>query len=130
MPEIEFINTVLELADCELLLDINNIFVNSINHGYDADAFLRQLPSERISYGHIAGHYVEQPDLIIGSHGAPVRDHVWQLLGKAYEYHGVFPTLLEQDFNIPPLDELVAELDSIHQIQQSVMNQQKEYACG
>ncbi|MBO9493114.1 DUF692 domain-containing protein [Thalassotalea sp. G20_0] len=130
MPEIEFIHRVLELADCELLLDINNIFVNSVNHGYDADSFLRQLPTERISYGHIAGHYVEQPDLIIDSHGAPVRDDVWQLLGKAYQYHGVFPTLLERDFNIPTLDKLVEELDSIHRIQHSVMHQQKEYACG
>lgn len=130
MPEIEFINSVLELADCELLLDINNVYVNSINHGYDADTFLRQLPSERISYGHIAGHFVEQPDLIIDSHGAPVRDDVWQLLGKAYQYHGVFPTLLERDFNIPPLDELVEELATIHRIQQVETNQQKEYACG
>jgi len=109
MREIEFINDVLERADCELLLDVNNIYVNSINHGYDAVEFLRALPGDRIAYAHIAGHYVEAEDLIVDTHGADVIDPVWDLLATAYDHFGVFPTLLERDFNLPPLPELLGE---------------------
>lgn len=118
MSEIDFTNLVLETADCDLLLDVNNIYVNSINHGYDAESFLKALPSERIAYGHIAGHYNEADDLIVDTHGADVIDPVWQLLAKAYQHHGVFPTLLERDFNIPPMETLLSEVDMIHQLQQ------------
>ncbi|SFC29299.1 DUF692 domain-containing protein [Pseudoalteromonas denitrificans] len=117
MPEIEFINQVLELADCDLLLDVNNIYVNSVNHNYDAIDFLKQLPSKRIAYGHIAGHFNEADDLLVDTHGADVIDSVWSLLEKAYEFHGVFPTLLERDFNIPPLNELLKEVNRIKLIQ-------------
>ncbi len=113
MSEIEFINGVLERADCDLLLDINNIYVNSVNHGYAAADFLRALPAERIAYAHIAGHYDEAEDLIVDTHGADVIDPVWTLLDEAYRHFGVFPTLLERDFNIPPLDDLMAEVDRI-----------------
>lgn len=113
MAEIDFINAVLEEADCNLLLDVNNVYVNSINHGYDAEAFLQQLPGERITYLHIAGHYVEAEDLIIDTHGAPVVDPVWQLLEATYARFGVRPTLLERDFNLPPLPELLGEVDTI-----------------
>jgi uncharacterized protein len=117
MLEIEFINAVLEEADCKLLLDVNNIYVNSINHGYDAEEYLKALPAERIAYGHIAGHYVEAEDLRVDTHGSDVIDPVWALLEVAYEHFGVFPTLLERDFNIPPLDEMLAEVDVIRSIQ-------------
>jgi len=116
--EIEFINAVLEQADCDLLLDINNIYVNSINHRYDAEAYLKGLPGERIAYAHIAGHYREAEDLRIDTHGADVIDPVWQLLAVAYEHFGVFPTLLERDFNIPLLPELLTEVDRIRSYQQ------------
>jgi uncharacterized protein (UPF0276 family) len=106
MSEIEFLNAVLAKADCNLLLDVNNIFVNSINHSYDPYEFLKALPGERIAYGHIAGHYEEAEDLRVDTHGADVIDPVWQLLDAAYKHFGVFPTLLERDFNIPPVDEL------------------------
>ncbi len=96
-----FTNAVLELADCKLLLDVNNIYVNSVNHGYDALAFLKSLPTERIAYGHVAGHYRQNDSLLIDTHGADVSDPVWDLLSEAYQHHGVFPTLLERDFNIP-----------------------------
>ena len=102
MDEIAFINHVLQEADCDLLLDINNIYVNSINHRYDAEAYLQALPAERIAYAHVAGHYVEAEDLRVDTHGADVIDPVWRLLELAYEHFGVFPTLLERDFNIPP----------------------------
>ena len=113
ITEIDFINAVLDEADCDLLLDVNNIYVNSINHGYDAEEFLQQLPGERIAYLHIAGHYVEAEDLIIDTHGAPVLDPVWQLLESTYARFGVIPTLLERDFNLPPLPELLGEVDTI-----------------
>lgn len=113
MKEIDFINAVLAEADCDLLLDVNNIYVNSVNHGYDAEAFLKALPGERIMYCHIAGHYNEAEDLIVDTHGADVIDPVWTLLDRTYEHFGVIPTLLERDFNIPPLGELLGEVDRI-----------------
>ena len=117
MTEAEFINAVIKKADCELLLDINNIYVNSINHNYDAEAFLLSMPADRIAYAHIAGHYDEAEDLRIDTHGSDVIDPVWNLLAKAYEHFAVFPTLLERDFNIPSMDELFKEVDSIHRMQ-------------
>ncbi len=122
MEEIDFINAVLAEADCHLHLDINNIYVNSINHRYDAEAFLKALPGERIAYAHIAGHYVEAKDLRIDTHGADVIDPVWQLLDVAYDYFGVFPTLLERDFNIPPMKILLKEVDIIRHYQQKNRN--------
>ncbi|WP_286247725.1 DUF692 domain-containing protein [Pseudoalteromonas sp. MM1] len=117
LSELEFTNAILEQADCKLLLDVNNIYVNSINHGYNADAFLLGLPTNRIAYGHVAGHYNEADDLIVDTHGADVIDPVWDLLDKAYQAHGVFPTLLERDFNIPSINTLTKELDIIHDLQ-------------
>ena len=117
MDELSFINAVIEEADCWLHLDVNNIYVNSINHHYDPEQFLLGLAGERIVYCHVAGHDYEAPDLIIDSHGQNVIDPVWQLLRTAYEQFGLFPTLLERDFNIPPLAELVKEIEHIADIQ-------------
>ena len=117
LSEIDFLRAVLDEADCDLLLDINNIYVNSVNHGYDAGDFLKALPGQRIAYAHIAGHYEEADDLIVDTHGADVIDKVWQLLDLAYANFGVFPTLLERDFNIPPLNQLLVEIDRIIDIQ-------------
>lgn len=117
LSEIDFLNAVLVEADCGLLLDVNNIYVNSINHNYDALEFLKALPGDRIAYSHIAGHYNEAEDLIVDTHGADVVDPVWQLLDQAYDYFGVFPTLLERDFNIPPLNELLIEVEKIIDVQ-------------
>jgi len=119
LSEIEFVCAVLEEADCDLLLDVNNIYVNGINHGYDPADFLAALPGERICYGHIAGHYNEAADLIVDTHGAPVIGTVWDLLEQAYAHFGVFPTLLERDFNFPPVEDLLAEVAHIRRIQQS-----------
>jgi uncharacterized protein (UPF0276 family) len=117
MEEIEFLNAVLDEADCRLLLDVNNIYVNSINHRYDPYEFLKEIPKERIAYLHIAGHYDEDEDLKVDTHGADVIDPVWELLDKTYEMYGVIPTLLERDFNIPPIPELLKEVDIIRQLQ-------------
>ena len=113
LTEIEFLNAVLSEADCLLHLDVNNIYVNSINHGYDAAAFVRAVPGERIAYAHVAGHHYESEHLRIDTHGADVIEPVWQLLTLAYAEHGVFPTLLERDFDIPPLAEAVKEVEII-----------------
>jgi hypothetical protein len=113
MSELEFIDAVIAEADCDLLIDVNNIYVNSVNHGYDALEYLCGLPAERITYAHIAGHHVRAPDLLIDTHGAPIVDPVWALLDEAYARLGVFPTLLERDFNLPPLAELLDEVERI-----------------
>jgi uncharacterized protein (UPF0276 family) len=117
MSELEFIAAVLEGADCDLLLDVNNIHVNSVNHGYDPRAFLRGLPLSRVRWLHVAGHYVEADDLIVDTHGAPVIDPVFDLLAEAYALLGPAPTLLERDFNFPPLVELLAEVARIRALQ-------------
>ena len=117
MDEIDFVKAVLDEADCQLLLDVNNIYVNSINHRYDAVTFLERLPGDRIAYGHIAGHYNEAEDLIVDTHGADVIGDVWDLLDQAYRVFGVFPTLLERDFNIPPLADLKSEVGRIVELQ-------------
>lgn len=117
MNEVEFIRAVLTEADCDLHLDVNNVYVNSINHAYDPIDFIRAMPTERIVYMHMAGHYNEAADLIIDTHGADVIDPVWVLLDETYHIHGIAPTLLERDFNIPPLSELIHEVERIAQIQ-------------
>lgn len=117
MTELAFILTILEQADCYLHLDVNNVYVNSINHGYDAQSFIRQLPTERIVYGHIAGHEQKSKDLIIDTHGSEVIDPVWSLLEYSYQQHGVFPTLLERDFDFPDLSTLLNEVNNIKHIQ-------------
>lgn len=124
LDEIEFINAVLEEADCDLLLDVNNIYVNSVNHRYDALDFLAQLPGRRIAYGHIAGHLQEAEDLLVDTHGSPVIPGVWEILAEAYRLFGVFPTLLERDFNIPPLEELLAEVGQIRSLQREWREQE------
>ncbi|OAI17559.1 DUF692 domain-containing protein [Methylomonas koyamae] len=117
MDELSFINAVLQEADCYLHLDVNNIYVNSVNHGYDASAFLRGLPGERIVYGHVAGHDMEPSGLIIDTHGQKTIEPVWALLDEAYQHFGVFPTLVERDSNIPPLETLVGEVERIATLQ-------------
>lgn len=117
MDEPAFINAVLEAADCWLHLDVNNVYVNSVNFKFDPVDYLKRMPAERIVYMHMAGHDQQAPDLIIDTHGAEVIDPVWQLLDTAYELLGVHPTCLERDFNIPPLAELMPEVEQIARFQ-------------
>ncbi|OYY60450.1 MAG: hypothetical protein B7Y51_11770 [Burkholderiales bacterium 28-67-8] len=117
MSEIAFINAVLTEADCDLHLDVNNVYVNSVNHAFEPRAFIDSMPAERIVYLHMAGHYREADDLIIDTHGAPVIDPVWDLLESTYARIGTPPTLLERDFNLPPLSELMLEVTRIRQMQ-------------
>ena len=130
MSEADFIRAVLVEADCDLHLDVNNVYVNSINHAYDPIEFIRAMPTERIVYMHMAGHYNEAENLIIDTHGADVIDPVWSLLEQTYHIHGVAPTLLERDFNIPPLHELVREVERIGLIQAQHDGPSHEYATS
>lgn len=129
MSEIEFLSAVLDEADCGLLLDVNNIYVNSVNHGYDAVEYLKALPANRIRYAHIAGHYNEADDLIVDTHGADVIEPVWDLLDVAYAHFGVFPTLVERDFNIPPLQTLKLEVERVRAAQQKYATQKQRPAA-
>ena len=117
MSELDFINAVLEEADCLLHLDINNIYVNSVNFGFDPHEFLRGIPGDRIIYSHMAGHYQQTPNLLVDTHGEDVIDPVWALLDDAYQLFGTFPTLLERDNNIPPLNVLMQEINKIADFQ-------------
>jgi uncharacterized protein len=120
LDEATFVNAVLDEADCDLLLDVNNVYVNSVNHGYDARDFVAGLPGRRIAYVHVAGHAHDAPDLIVDTHGAPVVEPVWDLLEFAYRRHGVLPTLLERDENIPSLPVVLEEVARIRSLQQAV----------
>ncbi|OBY56633.1 DUF692 domain-containing protein [Pseudomonas sp. AU12215] len=120
LSEIDFLRAVLSEADCDLLLDVNNLYVNAHNHGYDAASFLARVPADRVVCLHVAGHYDEAPDLKVDTHGAAVKDDVWNLLASAYQYLGTVPTLLERDFNLPPLAGLLGEVDYIRRLQSTV----------
>lgn len=125
MDEITFLKAVLDEADCLLHLDINNIYVNSVNFNFDAHALLRQIPKEKIVYAHIAGHLQVKPDLLVDTHGEDIIDPVWALLDEAYRLFGTFPTLLERDTNIPPLAELLPEVNKIAEYQARYQKSQK-----
>ena len=110
MTEWEFLREVAERADCAILLDINNIHVSSINHGFDATAYLHALPPARVRQFHLAGH----SDLgghLIDTHDQPIAAPVWDLYARAVGHFGNVPAMVERDDNIPPLTDLVAELD-------------------
>ncbi|WP_434030575.1 HvfB family MNIO-type RiPP peptide maturase [[Pseudomonas] boreopolis] len=116
MDEATFVKAILSEADCDLLLDVNNVYVNAANHGYDAAAFLAAMPAGRVRYYHVAGHYDEPDGLKIDTHGAPVKDPVWALLAQAYRSIGPRPTLLERDANFPDYGDLRSELQLIRRL--------------
>lgn len=118
MSEAEFISAIVREADCLLHLDVNNIYVNSQNFGFDPLAFMHALPLERTGYVHVAGHYVEPDGLLIDTHGAEVIDPVWALLEAAYaRIGGEVPTCLERDFNFPDFFRLTVEVEQIARLQ-------------
>ena len=130
LSEIEFLQAVLREADCDLLLDVNNVYVNSVNHRYDPRAFIDQMPAERVRYLHVAGHYREAPDLIVDTHGADIVDPVWSLLDYTYARLGRRPTLLERDFNIPPLAELLVELQQVRDIAERYPSSERHHVAA
>ena len=130
MSEADFIGAVVARSGCDLLLDVNNIYVNSVNHRYDALEFLDALPLERTRYIHVAGHFDEAPDLKVDTHGADVIDPVWALLAQAYQRLGPIPTLLERDFNLPPLAELLGEVAQVRGLQAAVRSPLRAGGCA
>lgn len=110
MSEWEFLTAVCERADCLLLFDVNNIYVSSINHDFDPLAYLDGIPGKRVQQIHIAGHE-DHGDYIIDTHDHPVADPVWDLYAEAIRRFGPVSTMIERDDNIPPLNELLEELD-------------------
>lgn len=123
MSELQFINAILEEADCDLLLDVNNIYVNAFNHQYDARLFIDQLPLARVAYIHMAGHEQVSEDLIIDTHGEAIIDPVYELFGHAMKKLGRdVPVLLERDFNIPALHLLQTEMERLQAIKSAALN--------
>ena len=110
LTEWEFLAALCERADCELLLDVNNLYVNSRNHGFDPLVFLDAIPPARVRQIHLAGHS-QDGELLIDTHDHPVCDPVWTLYAEALRRCGPVATMIERDDHIPPLAELVAELD-------------------
>lgn len=124
LDEVDFVVEVLERADCGLLLDVNNVYVNAVNHGFDPLEWFAKIPLDRVVQLHIAGHEFdddERKDLVIDTHGAPVRSEVDALLAWVIERAGPRPVLLERDTNIPPLAELLAERDRLDAIYQAAL---------
>jgi len=115
MSEWEFIAELSKRADCELLLDVNNVYVSSRNHGFDARRFIDAMPAERVRQIHLAGHE-DNGTHVIDTHDHPVCDAVWELYGYTVRRLGPVPTMIERDDHIPPLDELLAELDVARQV--------------
>jgi uncharacterized protein len=110
MTEWEFLDAICVRTDCDLLLDVNNIYVSSNNHGFDAQAYLLGIPADRVRQIHLAGHS-QGRELLIDTHDEPVPDPVWSLYAAALERVGPVATMIERDDNIPPLPDLLAELN-------------------
>lgn len=124
LTEADFVVEVLERADAKLLLDVNNIYVNSRNFNFDPRAYIDKIPAERVVQIHVAGHFVRDDGIRIDTHGEPVPDDVYQLLDYALRKIGPVPVLLERDNNVPPLDELLAEMDELWKIYRSATGNQ------
>jgi uncharacterized protein (UPF0276 family) len=120
MREEEFLAELCQRADCLLLLDVNNVYVSARNHGFSAAAYLAALPVDRVAQFHLAGHS-EHGTHLLDTHDHPVCDEVWALYRQAVERFGAVPAMIERDANIPPLAELVAELDRARRIQAEVL---------
>ncbi|WP_424195735.1 DUF692 domain-containing protein [Ampullimonas aquatilis] len=117
MPEWTFVAELAKRADCRLLLDVNNIYVSSVNHGFDPHEYVNAIPAERIAQIHLAGHE-DHGDYIIDTHDHPVCDKVWALYAYTISRIGPIPTMIERDDNMPPLDELLGELAQARELNQ------------
>jgi len=116
MTEIEFVNEIVDRANCKLLLDVNNVYVNAFNHSYDAKEFIGKLPLDRVVYIHMAGHEQVEPDLIIDTHGQPIIDPVYELFEWTIQKMDPVPVLLERDYNFEDLEQIQGELTQIKSI--------------
>jgi len=122
MTEWEFLCEITERADCLILLDINNIYVSAYNHNFDPVTYLQAIPAERVYQFHLAGH-TQQDDLIIDTHDQPISDPVYELYATAVQRFGRVSTMIERDDNIPPLSELLDELDQVRGIAEQLLKQ-------
>jgi uncharacterized protein (UPF0276 family) len=116
MSEEIFISNIVNESGCKMLLDVNNVYVNAFNHGYDAKKFIDAMPLDKIAYVHMAGHTKVAPDLIIDTHGQAIIDPVYELFDYTVSKINPVPVLLERDFNIPETEELVAEMSRLKEI--------------
>jgi len=131
MSEAEFISAIVSNADCELLLDVNNVYVNSFNHHYDAKEFMDHLPLDKVRYIHMAGHTKVSDDLIIDTHGEAIIDPVYELFGYTMKkLNREVPVLLERDFNIPEMSALQNEMDTLRSIIKSSRKETSSYAAA
>lgn len=124
----EFLRTVVDAADCELLLDVNNVYVNARNHGRDPLEVLRELPLDRARQIHVAG-FKDEGDRLLDDHGSPVSAPVWDLLAEALPLTGPIPVLIEWDTNIPPLDEVLAQAARAREIYDRCFAHQAAEPC-
>jgi uncharacterized protein (UPF0276 family) len=129
MTEWQFITELARRADCELLLDVNNIYVSSVNHGFDPRAFIDAVPAERVRQIHLAGHE-DHGTYLIDTHDHPVCDGVWDLYRYTVQRLGPVPTMIERDDHIPPLPELLAELEVARQVAAQALAQPTEVAAS
>lgn len=119
LSEWDFMREVAERADCFLLLDINNVYVSAVNHGFDALTYLRHMPAPRVRQFHLAGH-THRGDYLIDTHDQPVSEAVWHLYAEALALFGEVPTVIERDANIPAFDELLDELGIAHTLSEKL----------
>lgn len=127
MPEWEFVGEMVRRTDCELLLDVNNVYVSSVNHGFDPQRYIDAIPAQRVRQIHLAGHETHN-GYLIDTHDHPVCEAVWQLYGYTVQHCGAVPTMIERDDNIPALDELLDELDHARQIQAQALQPEESLA--
>ena len=120
MTEWEFLSAIAEAADCLILLDVNNIYVSSSNHDFDPRAYLRGVPAARVRQFHLAGH-THNGNIIVDTHDQPIIGGVWDLYAEAVRHFGPVSTMIERDANIPPLPELMAELDQARRIAEPIL---------
>ena len=113
MTELEFVSEIVDRAGCNMLLDVNNVYVNAFNHNYDAKDFIGKLPLDKVAYIHMAGHEQVEPDLIIDTHGQPIIDPVYELFEWTIQKMDPVPVLLERDYNFEDLEQIQGELTQI-----------------
>ena len=130
IDEASFISTIVNESGCQLLLDVNNVYVNAFNHKYDTKLFIEKLPLDKVAYIHMAGHEQIEPDLIIDTHGEAIIDPVYDLFEWTIEKIKPVPVLLERDFNIPEMDELNGELNRLRSITNLKWNTKHELVTG
>src|SRR6202163_994543 len=129
LTEWDFLRTVAEEADCLILLDVNNIYVSSVNHEFDPQDYLAAIPIERVQQMHLAGHQ-SHGHYLIDTHDYPVPDPVWALYADAVRRFGAVSTMIERDANIPPLGELQAELAAARRVSDAALADTRMQRAG